>query len=76
MKRLAIIAALALAGCGSAQPKTSGNSEAGTTTYGSQYFERAQAHCAQYGKQARIVNVAPWTESSMGGVAFDCVKAT
>lgn len=71
MKRLLIC--LLLAGC--AAPTVTGNAQGGVmdwfATNEREAFMAAQAHCQQYGRDARITQIVP---RAGGSVAFECVK--
>lgn len=67
---VAVMFAVVLAGCGA--PKVSGNAQGGVMGAVSEDrgFRAAQAHCQQYGKDAKITQIVPWAGGSM---TFACV---
>lgn len=73
MRYAMILMALTLAAC--SEPRVTGNAQGGVmpwfATNEQIAFNAAQAHCAKYGKDARITQIVP---RAGGTVAFDCVK--
>ena len=73
MRKLVLVAALAVSGCAS-RPSVIGNDRGGMISWAftneAAVFEAAQRHCASFGKSARVTNI----EKKAGGeVLFDCL---
>lgn len=71
--RFVCLAAVVLAGCA---PSLSGANERGgqLTNYSAgktKAFEKADAHCRQYGRVARVSGTGDWLTDTM---TFDCVE--
>lgn len=74
--RYVLVLAFALAGCAA---EVAGNSAGGMVEGGAApastpaLFQKAEAHCARYGKQARVTGSVPQTVISYPTLSFDCV---
>lgn len=70
------ILAVALGACA---PQIAGNELGGTIEGGAAptsppaLFPRAEAHCAKYGKKARVTGSQPQTVISYASLSFDCI---
>lgn len=72
MRIAIVLLALTVAAC--ATPEVTGNSDGGITSMFAsnerEVFAAAQAHCAKYGRNARITDV----QAIGSSVSFECVK--
>ena len=75
--RYVLILSIVLAGCTS--PTTAGNELGGVVEGGTppatmpELFNRAEAHCAKYGKKARTSGTSSQTFAAFPTLSFNCI---